>query len=502
VRAPRRTYSSVCARASAVLVLLACATIAIDVICGHALLAALYESHSPLTGIVMRGHTTEPLAHYREVLDAVVLKTSGALVVAAVILLLARNVIGTVLSIGTALVMLVGIFVLIDAYPPLATALHVDSLPYFRFRITNLPDRSLAFVERPLSHSTTPNYRGGFYSPTYGIDVEPTTVVWDTDADGFRNRVALEHADIIILGSSFPGFGARLEDTYARKLEHYSGGATVSNLSKGGYGPAEFLTVFRRYGLPKTPRVAILAFHTGDIDNATAAAAQSVARRIFFGTFFERWSLVLEELWHAARASVGSALATGLKQLTAPEPIHPDVAVIRLPNGAVGKAVFFAKHTGQPTDALLRSRSWRSFHDVVLAFKAECEQHHITPVLVYIPWATEIYSEYTGADSGRRWRAIRQSEVSTSGNDEAAARTLSEAAGIPLISLLPAFREAARDGKFLYHPLDDHWNAEGSDVAAATTARALRQPYVQTGTPEHPASPVTLSPVSATNASF
>ena len=43
-----------------------------------------------------------------------------------------------------------------------------------------------------------------------------------------------------------------------------------------------------------------------------------------------------------------------------------------------------------------------------------------------------------------------------------------------MISLRPAFEQAARQGKLVYYPLDMHWNEEGRKIAASVTAEALR----------------------------
>jgi PAS domain S-box-containing protein len=46
--------------------------------------------------------------------------------------------------------------------------------------------------------------------------------------------------------------------------------------------------------------------------------------------------------------------------------------------------------------------------------------------------------------------------------------------GVELISLYPAFKQAAQQGKLLYYPLDSHWNEEGRALAANVTAEALK----------------------------
>jgi PAS domain S-box-containing protein len=96
------------------------------------------------------------------------------------------------------------------------------------------------------------------------------------------------------------------------------------------------------------------------------------------------------------------------------------------------------------------------------------------PIVLYIPAASEVYTEYSTPDSGANWLAVRKSEMETRGNNEKAARILTHNVGIRMVSLLPPFEEAAREGKLVYYQLDAHWNDAGREIAAEVTASALK----------------------------
>ena len=136
--------------------------------------------------------------------------------------------------------------------------------------------------------------------------------------------------------------------------------------------------------------------------------------------------------------------------------------------------IFPAHHTGLASEDLLNLPAWRQFEQVLIDFKNISDQNQVVPVLAYIPFVTEVYSEYTTLDSGGNWLAMRDKGIATSGNDEKAVQALTERVGIEMISFLPAFKDAARQGKLVYYRFDDHWNSEGSEIAARVTADALR----------------------------
>lgn len=443
------------------------------------LIKALYDSNLPVVNQIMSGKAVTPLPSYWAAVDGTVLNVTVVLVVTAVGLILIRNPLGLALSGLTILAGSLSIFVLLDAFPPLVAALHFDLIPYFYARLNTRPDPELGFLQKPLNHSERTNFRGYAYSPLYGIDEPANTVIVDTDEEGFRNQHGVSSADIVVLGSSFPAYGNDLDDTYTRKLEKQLNGYTVANLGVGGYGPCEFLRVFERFGLPKKPRYAILAFNTRDIEGLKEQVSGEVDlaaanQRIIFGGFWSRWKLALQETWRMLRSSSWTALQRGFQRIVPTEVVHPDVAVLRLPGNRTEELLFLTHHTGLSTQNLLDSVTWRVFEKILLDFKQISERNQIVPLLAYIPFSTEVYAEYSTRESGGNWLSLRESQIATSTNDEEAARRLAEKVGIELISFLPAFKDAARHGELVYYRFDNHWNSKGSEIAARVTSEALK----------------------------
>ena len=448
---------------------------------GHRLLSAAYYADLPIAHQLMPHRAETPLPDYLHAADLAVLKVDATLLVVAGGLLLSGNLFGLALSALTLVASLLLLFVVLDAVPPLAGALHFDILPYFDFRLNNLPDAELGFIEKPFRYAEDHNWRGGGYSPSYGIDVPPTLRAWETNEEGFRNRPGLSSADVVVLGSSFPSYGMDLEDTYSRRLEKHLNGYTVVNLAKGGYGPSEAVKVFRRIGLPKKPKVAILAFHTADVETFLRPYTEGreppsvIFAKTAFGSFWTRWRLALSETQGMLTTRVLNTFqGMVLSAPKDPKEIHPDVAVLRLPGGVTRNTVFQRRHTGLPAEDLVNSPPWRLFEKVLREFKQISEQNQVVPLVAYIPGATEVYARYSTAESGRNWLTIRDSQIATSDNDDEAAHILAARVGLELVSFLPAFEDAARHGSLVYFQLDAHWNSEGSEIAAIATAEVLQ----------------------------
>jgi hypothetical protein len=124
---------------------------------------------------------------------------------------------------------------------------------------------------------------------------------------------------------------------------------------------------------------------------------------------------------------------------------------------------------------LVDSPNWRLLASVLRDFKSLCERNQVIPIVAYIPQSTEVYAEYSTRDSGANWLYARESMIATRAMDEQAARIVASQAGFELVSFLPAFQEAAYHGRLVYRRLDDHWNAEGAEIAAHVTAQAVQR---------------------------
>jgi len=478
----RVSCRQVCKRASATAALLGIALLLAYIALGHLVIRAGYQSELPILARFFPGKSVTSLQQYFAAFDRSALIICLYFLISASALILFINPLGLLLSsISLGLVSVV-VFFTLDRLPELVQPLHFDVIPYFNYRLTYIPDPVLGFRERPYHKAQITNFRGFGFSPLYGIDVKPQNLRWHTDGEGFRNPPATLTADIAMIGSSFLEYGTDLEDTYSVRLAKKLDGETVVNLGKAGYGPIEYMKVIEKYALKKKPRHVVFALSpSADIDGhlgdwVKGEKDSSLAKRsIAFGSFFPRYRIAIQQGWQILSVSCWTGLQLGFQNLVGTKFVHPDVAILRLPNNVTEKIVFLDLHSEKPTDELLQSAEWRAFEDVLREFKRLSEAHEFVPIIVFIPLATEIYAKYSTQESGENWLKVRESQIASTGNNERAARALAKKFDIPLIDLTPTFEEAAQQGVLLYYPMDSHWNEKGREVAAEVTARALKR---------------------------
>jgi PAS domain-containing protein len=446
---------------------------------GHSIVRALYQSDLSLAHGIMKARQVTPLEAYLLAADSAIVDIGWSLVaIGLLVWLFFKNQLGLAVCGLSSFAGTLALFSVLNSVPILVRALHFDILPYFSTRMNRVPDDILGSREKPFNRYQTDSFRGSAYSPIYGIDVQPTSVRWETDDNGFRNGRDSSGADIAVIGNSFGEYGSDLDKTFPRQLELKLGGPRVVNLTKGGYGPFAYLEVLRRYAVAKNVRyVLILCYSASDADQLgywlrtgnTHAFEPSVQ-----SGFFARYRMAVSQTGAMFYSINKAALQMALRRMDSSAFVHPDVAVLRLPQGPRREIVFMGGHSPRSATDLLNSPEWEAWQRILVATRELSEDHSMVPVLVYIPAATEVYAQYSTEESGALWLRTRNDLIASRHSNEEAARMLAANAGIPMISVLPAFEEAARDGKLVYYPLDSHWTDEGAEIAASVVAETLK----------------------------
>jgi hypothetical protein len=137
------------------------------------------------------------------------------------------------------------------------------------------------------------------------------------------------------------------------------------------------------------------------------------------------------------------------------------------------KAVFTYKNETTKPNELLKINEWAILRELLSEFKAIAAENDIVPIVVFLPTKAHVYAEYTIPESEPNWMQIRDEQIASKDNTETALRTLCREVGLQFISVVPAFEQAAGEGKLLFYPFDTHWNSEGRQIAAAVVAEAL-----------------------------
>jgi hypothetical protein len=387
-------------------------------------------------------------------------------------------------------------FCFFELAPSLIKPFGLDAISYYAYKVNFLDDDVLIYREKPFNRIIRENYRTEHYSALYGIEVPPVHFEWITDKNGFRNSHTREYSDIIALGDSYLEWGNTEADTFVKRLENKLPGLTATNLGKSGYGPPQYLEVLNRYGVKYGPKYALMAFFEGNDVLDTKAyfrwkKGQTEKRpdlhRMAQLSFFQRYWLALETQATFIRNSIRHWINLVLNKIAQRQgyayDTHPDLAVLNLGGGATHKIKFVENLDTRSSNEMLASEEWRQLKTVLTDVREACEKNGISLIVMYIPAAAHVYAQYSTKESGENWLRIRDQQIRAKTNTEEAMNQMAQELDVDLISLTPVLEEAASRGKLLYYPLDPHWNAEGTEVAASYVAETLKSRYLSASSP-------------------
>jgi hypothetical protein len=367
----------------------------------------------------------------------------------------------------------------LDARPQLAHIVGLDSVEYYGYRNTLLPDADLVYRSKPFVRSRV--YESLDARP-YGIDTIPTTSEWATDEEGFRNVRTAASCDVVLIGDGMLSSGRTVAETFGSRVEHHLR-RCVANLGVSGYGLFQYLHALERYGVRKRPAHAVLAFNEGndvqDIEKYTAwksgsSASLSGGYEISISSRAMRLRVAARQTLNHFRGKLWQHAASAVfEDSGVARPLAGDLAWIRLPTDAVFPMVFIDRVPTQSTDAIQRTENWQQIKTLLSRFHALCAEHDISPWVLFVPTAAHIYAQYSTDRSGRDWLQVRDEQVRAKENLEVALAQLSAELGISFISLTAPFEAGAKNGAVLYDSFSVHLTAKGADIGGQHLAEAL-----------------------------
>lgn len=458
---------------------------------GQQVISALYNSeNSWLAGRFMAGRASTPLEAYYRQADAVLAHGTLWFIVACVaIWLLLRNPRGMLLFVFSCFASSFVVFCLFEIFPALVLLTHLDNvLGYYAYKANYIPDPELVFREKPFDRRVIHDFTGTQYSPRYGIEVQPYSIEWIMDKDGFRNQRVAAAADIVVLGDSYIEYGSNEADTFVGRLEEKLPRLSARNLGKSGYSVGQYVQVLKRFGLQYKPRLALMAFYEGnDVPEVRDYLLWKSGRTSELRGYLFKFAT--DSLWRRYAVAVGATMVEFRKIIAsidevllekfaiirgyAPR-IHPDVAILNL-NGRLSPKLFIDKVPEMTVDQMLATEEFQAIRDFFNEFREVCQTNRITPLVLYIPTALQVYATYTTQASGAQWLAVRDRQIAVRQNTETAIKIVADESGLDFISFTPVFERAAAEGKMVYYALDAHWNAEGREIAARFVADVLKK---------------------------
>ena len=431
---------------------------------GHALIRwAYFRESAGWLDRFFEGRRVLPLEEYLTEADGWLLWLAGGgfVVASALVLGITRKVFA---SAGAFFLISFLVFLLFEALPGLASAIHLDNTPYYAYLSRNVRDEKLVFRTRPHFRMKRENYKGELYSDLYGVEAPSYAYEMTTDSSGFRNPEGRTTAEIVLLGDSTMEYGENDEDSFSRRLERTSG-ITTLNFGLGHYGPFQYLELMQTYGLAARPRIVLFCYSEGtDLSDvheylhwkATGKYYNSLPPK----NLLRRFLLVLEQLY-VSRYGKDETRRYPLVELELGNRHDP--------------AVFGFLSDTRSSEEILASEEMGILRNLLREFRDLAVKSGTRPVVFYFPIAAHIYSAYTSERSDPDWLRMRSEQIAVRANQELAVRQTVEDLGIPFLSISTVFENAAKEGKFLYYPFDTHWNSEGREIAAEYVAQKLKE---------------------------
>jgi hypothetical protein len=284
------------------------------------------------------------------------------------------------------------------------------------------------------------------------------------DQWGYRNRVQLDDADVVLIGDSYIE-GAYVSDdqTVASSLETRLG-RPVANLGVAGYGSLQELIVLRRDAPRYKPEVVVWFFFEGNdlyedhgYENALLAerpAADAPVDRAEGFAGKERWT---KRSFTAALLGRLRLWSTPLVPARAPYFGYVPVA------GGHKEMVYFADYASVPWSDWLVSR-WNTTTSTLQEARALAEQRGVHLVVCFIPVKFRVYDpflEYATDGAMGSWTHWPLEELFSE---------FCESAGLVCLDLTGPLQDAVRGGGMPYAAVDTHWSSEGNDIVATLLA--------------------------------
>jgi lysophospholipase L1-like esterase len=264
---------------------------------------------------------------------------------------------------------------------------------------------------------------------------------------------------VLVLGDSFAwGVGVENDQTFSARLQAAEPRLEVINAGVNGYGTSQQLRLLVEEGLALRPDVVLLAFFWNDVANS-------------YKRPLPHYSLAGGRLRYTPPA-VGAEQAPDRLAASGGRRLLGKSYAYRFASDRLKLLRYRLKTAfGMPLEeadfvrAEELEEAWALEHALLAELDRECRAHGARFAIAAIPEEIQVQPEtpVIGLDP-------RDYEV------QERLRRIGATAGIPVIDLLPALRDAhERERAPLYYEWDRHLNARGHELVAAALLRSLRQ---------------------------
>jgi hypothetical protein len=325
------------------------------------------------------------------------------------------------------------------------------------------------------------------------------------DARGFRNRTAVDRADVVVLGDSFvEGSHVSDEHPWPVKFSEFSG-LTVYSLGVSGYSPMRELAALKQFGTVLTPSVVICMVYEGNDFHSTKSAQEDsgFSWDQLIGIYFKQSPIVkaLDKVILNTFGRLGSLEGKKGSELLSWLPL-------RVPDNPNGKLYAFApkqiSEAFKTEEVFENNRAWVAVSSILQEMKETCDRNGIRLVIAYAPAKAYVVLPLAidRLPAEKVWgftllgannlpvdaKTFMSNLVQLLGTRERVVRHWCEQRSIPFVSFTDALRQATADGKQVYFTYDQHWTPLGHELAA----RVMADFWVKNGM-QHVSGPATAA---------
>lgn len=373
------------------------------------------------------------------------------------------------------------LFVVLEYSESARDALELTKIRYYAIKKRFVPDSSgLIFRNRPGEEVSSFVLTDPKPSSSGELHFTKLPVQFNFDELGFRKSSTPGSAQIVVIGDSFMEAGHADANTYAELLGRESG-LSNRNLGVSWYGPPQYLSALKSYGLKHKPRYVVLGVFEGN-DLRDTGVYQNWLRGAdyyfyphFERSLFSRFTFMTQDIFHLTEKTFFHSIRVPLARARGR---YIDMKKRSRVHLQIGDS-FLYDHFDYPAlpitlPELGDDPSWKALRIVLDEFKELAAKHQFTPLVLLLPTKQTIYGPLSTDKSGDIWLAKKSSEVAARLNFESALTTLTTDLGLPYLSLRPIFDQKASEGLYLYYGGDSHWNAEAREIAARESWSSLR----------------------------
>lgn len=387
---------------------------------------------------------------------------------------------GLAIAAGAALVDAVARGLREPRYVERVVEVHTDWIHGGDLRVRHRPAdqrHRLRYLDVPPTARTYPSAPPGY---------PPVEITLTIDHRGYRNRTALQRADVAVVGDSFAE-GSRVSDEQVWTVRLGEAlGRSVYDLGISGGDPEHFLEALRVFGVDLAPETAIVMLYEGnDFEGRRDARGEDPLEA------FVESSPVIRAL--------GTALVRVFGPLRADAPVPGGEILawmpVAVPAGAGARYYAFRPtrlmRLYRSAEEIRRSDRWAETAEVLDQILALCRQHAIRPVFVYVPSKPHVVmplaADRVPPEALRAFAALKRRDLPEAdvfarrlygrlGDQQRVVREFARERGVTFVSTTRALARATAAGRQTYYTYDQHWTPEGHEIASAEIARVLGEP--------------------------